>query len=433
MLLKLFLVKMTSITLTNKRFTDGTIGPDTEMLGPVNDGAIIKFETAPCCWGPMITPRIKSGHEVNLPVYIKNAKKGDALVIKIKKIKVNSLASSSGVHQVIPQRHSGDPSSLAICQNCGTKYPDTVVKGVGLDAIKCVNCGASVSPFMMRSGYTMIFDAKRTVGITTDLALSKNIAENASEWAKLPKNSQQISSLISNRADIPGLTTRVIPFLGHVGTTPSVRIPANKNAGDVACSLVDAENEFSISKHEYETSITDAHLDIDTVKEGSTLICPVKVKGGGLYVGDMHAQQGDGEIAGHTTDISGEVILEVHLIKGIQLDSPLLIPNTNDLPPLSKPFNQQERSQIKSLSDEYELQLEHNSPIQVIGSGPNLNDAVNDSVTKAGLYFQMDIDEIKNRITLTGGIEIGRLPGIVHTSMKIPNENLEKLNILKYI
>ena len=132
-------------------------------------------------------------------------------------------------------------------------------------------------------------------------------------------------------------------------------------------------------------------------------------------MGDMHAQQGDGEIAGHTTDISGEVIIEVHLIKGSQLDSPLLIPNTNDLPPLSKPFNQQERSRIKSLSDEYELQLEHNSPIQVIGSGPNLNDAVNDSITKAGLYFQMDIDEIKNRITLTGGIEIGRLPGIVHT------------------
>lgn len=31
------------------------------------------------------------------------------------------------------------------------------------------------------------------------------------------------------------------------------------------------------------------------------LICPVKVKGGGVYVGDVHAMQGDGEIAVHTT------------------------------------------------------------------------------------------------------------------------------------
>lgn len=29
------------------------------------------------------------------------------------------------------------------------------------------------------------------------------------------------------------------------------------------------------------------------------LVCPVKVAGGGLYMGDMHAGQGDGEIAGH--------------------------------------------------------------------------------------------------------------------------------------
>ena len=29
---------------------------------------------------------------------------------------------------------------------------------------------------------------------------------------------------------------------------------------------------------------------------------PVKVSGGGVYAGDMHAQQGDGEITGHTTD-----------------------------------------------------------------------------------------------------------------------------------
>ena len=28
-----------------------------------------------------------------------------------------------------------------------------------------------------------------------------------------------------------------------------------------------------------------------------------RYQGGGVYIGDMHAMQGDGEIAGHTTDV----------------------------------------------------------------------------------------------------------------------------------
>ena len=46
---------------------------------------------------------------------------------------------------------------------------------------------------------------------------------------------------------------------------------------------------------------------IDAVRAGATVIVPCKVKGCGLYYGDMHAQQGDGEIAGHTTDVSGTI------------------------------------------------------------------------------------------------------------------------------
>ena len=46
------------------------------------------------------------------------------------------------------------------------------------------------------------------------------------------------------------------------------------------------------------------HMDIDIVRAGAILICPVKVRGGGVYLGDMHALQGDGEIAGHTCDVA---------------------------------------------------------------------------------------------------------------------------------
>ena len=41
----------------------------------------------------------------------------------------------------------------------------------------------------------------------------------------------------------------------------------------------------------------------------------------------------------------------------------------------------------------------------------------------------MDIDEVKNRVTITGGIEIGRLPGMVHISMLTPLSRLEQIGI----
>ena len=58
-------------------------------------------------------------------------------------------------------------------------------------------------------------------------------------------------------------------------------------------------------------------MDIDAVRAGAILVCPVKVAGGGVYLGDMHALQGDGEIAGHTCDVAGTVTLQVEVVKGL--------------------------------------------------------------------------------------------------------------------
>ena len=61
-------------------FTDGLLGPDVEMLGPVEDGGHVVVNTAPGCWGPMITPAIKGGHEVCTPVFVEGAEVGDCLL-----------------------------------------------------------------------------------------------------------------------------------------------------------------------------------------------------------------------------------------------------------------------------------------------------------------------------------------------------------------
>lgn len=51
-------------TIMVNEFVDGIIDPDKKMLGPVRDGGHIMANTSPGCWGPMITPALKGGHEV---------------------------------------------------------------------------------------------------------------------------------------------------------------------------------------------------------------------------------------------------------------------------------------------------------------------------------------------------------------------------------
>jgi len=273
----------------------------------------------------------------------------------------------------------------------------------------------------MTNGYTMVFDDNRKIGLTANSEITEVISKEASAWGALPRSSRQVSSLVANKSDLQGVASRIIPFMGQIGTTPSVDIPSSNNSGD---SLVAAK---------FKEHLTDGHMDIDSVSEGAILVCPVKVVGGGVYAGDMHAQQGDGEIAGHTTDVSGELTVEVNVIKNITLEGPLLFPNVDDLPPLSKPFSEDESYTIEMYSKNLGIELECNAPVQIIGSGVNINNAVADGLMRASHLFDMKVEEVKNRVTITGGIEIGRLPGLVHITLKVPLAILEKLGLAETV
>jgi formamidase len=50
------------------------IGSKTDMLGPVKDRGVVISRTEPACYGPMITPEIRSGHTVTRPVAVAGAK-----------------------------------------------------------------------------------------------------------------------------------------------------------------------------------------------------------------------------------------------------------------------------------------------------------------------------------------------------------------------
>jgi len=415
-------------------FTNGLLGPDVEMLGPVEDGGHIVVNTTPGCWGPMITPAIRGGHEVAQPVAVAGAEPGDAIAVRIKDIEVTSIATASGNDLSPEGSYNGDPYCAAVCPGCGTEYPETRLEGIGPDSVRCVNCGADATPFKFTNGYTIAFDHARELGVTLPEDAAERIAHEAARYAALPENSVQHPILAFAPHDLVGLATRLRPFMGQLGTTPSTTIPDSHNAGDFGSFLVGAPHAYALTPEELAEHRTDGHMDIDAVRAGAILICPVKLAGGGVYMGDMHALQGDGEIAGHTCDVSGTVSLQVEVIKGLGIDGPLLFPVEEDLPFLARPLSAAERERAEALAREWGVgELEASAPISVIGTGPDLNSATDNGLERAAELLGMDVPEVKNRATVAGAIEIGRHPGVVHVTLRAPLDRLDERGLLPYV
>jgi len=406
------------------------VGPETDMLGPVKDGGQIVTGTEPACYGPMITPEVESGHTISRPVAVMGAEVGDAVALKIKKIKITSKASASGTETPREGSFVGDPFVAKKCPGCGKVNPNTVVKGIGRNAICCSDCETTISAFDVTSGFTMVFDDERTVGVTVPNHVAEEIAKNAEEYSGAPAGSTCHSILVFALADMPaGIVSKIRPMIGNIGTLPGVTMPSSHNAGDFGGFLIGAPHDHAITEDDL-AQRSDAHMDIDSVGEGAIVIAPVKVDQAGIIVGDVHAMQGDGEIAGHTTDVSAEVTLEVEVIKKLANDGPIILPLMEDLPPLARLPTNKELETARSLAvrSGFEIQTEV-APIQVVGSGANLNEATMNGLERMAKLADMDIDEVKNRVTITGGIEIGRLPGMVHISMLTPLSRLEQIGI----
>lgn len=414
-------------------FTNSVLDPNAPMLGPVEDGGTIIANTAPGCWGPMITPRLRGGHEVTQPVYVEGAEPGDGIAIRIRDITVTSNATASG-HDSSPAGFClGDPYVAARCPTCDEVWPETHVEGIGQDAVVCDKCGNPVKPFEIVHGYTVVFDETRNVGVTVPKAAAEDIARNAHHYAALPDQSVQHPILTYAPSDMPGVMVRMRPFLGQLGTTPSMPLPDSHNAGDFGSFLVGAPHDYGITAEQLAQHKTDGHMDIDAVRPGAILIAPVKVKGAGVYMGDMHAGQGDGEIAGHTMDVSGSVTLQVEVLKNYPIDGPVLFPLLEDLPPLAKPFSTAERSKAEKLAKSWGLDaVEELAPISVIGTAPTLNAAIDNGLQRAADLLGMTVPEVRNRATVNGAIEIGRAPGVIQVTFLAPLSRLDAAGLGKY-
>jgi formamidase len=381
----------------------------------------------------MINPRLRGGHEVTQPVFVENAEPGDSLIIRIREVNVTSIATASGHDRIVDGFFLGDPYVAKRCPTCDTLYPETRIEGIGQQAVRCAKCGNPITPFQFAHGYTVVFDEAHTLGVTLDKDAAERVAGDSRHFANLPACSIQHSVLLFAPHDLVGTVARMRPFLGQLGTTPAVRMPDSHNAGDFGFFLIGAPHEYALTAEQLELR-TDGHMDIDTVRPGSFVVAPVKVPGAGVYIGDMHALQGDGEIAGHTMDVAGSVTLQVQVLKKRKVQGPVLFPLLEDLPFLARPFSADEKKRALALAKQWGLkEIEQSGPISVVGTGRDLNTATENGLNRAAALLEMSVPEVMNRATVTGAIEIGRLPGVVQVTFLAPLKKLENAGLLALV
>lgn len=420
-------------TVMVNEFTNAVLDPNEKMLGPVRDGGRIVVNTAAGCWGPMLTPQLKGGHEVSRPVYVEGAEPGDAIAIRIESVRVTSDVTASGNDRPIGERADGDGFVAGVCPVCGTKNPPTHIEGIGKDAVRCDKCGSPCAPFEFTNGYTIAFDDGKNIGLTLEKEAAEKVAADGRRYMQTPDRSIQNPVVVLAGHDIPGVVARLRPFIGQLGTTPKRAFPDSHNAGDFGTFLLGAPHEYSMTEEELEDR-TDGHMDVNKVRPGAILICPVKVPGGGVYAGDVHAMQGEGEIAGHTTDVSAVVELQVEVIKGLELDGPILLPRIEDVPYLARPLTEEEKAIAAKEAEKWaQTGIEEAAPVSFIGTGANLNLAIDNGLQRAAKLFDMTVPEVMNRVTITGAIEIGRAPGVVTVSFRAPVEKLKEKGLWELV
>jgi len=222
-------------------------------------------------------------------------------------------------------------------------------------------------------------------------------------------------------------------MIGNIGTLPLVRIPSSRNVGDLAKLLSANDTSFNLTETDLE-NLTDSHLDINEVRAGAILLAPVRVKGAGLFMGDVHAMQGDGELAGHTTDIVAEVRCVVHVLKGLNLPGPILLPKLEDLPGLLKPLTQREWQDCVELAAANDTELGKESlGVEFIGTGDTINEAIDQAIRRVSKVTGWTEEDVRNRATLAGGVRVGRLPGVVQLGVKITPTMAREWGVLQLL
>ena len=122
-----------------------------------------------------------------------------------------------------------------------------------------------------------------------------------------------------NPGRVPNPLGRVCEVSPHgVVFSPEITIPLRPMIGCIGTAPLESATTGVAWTH-------GGNMDQPVVRSNTSILLPVFVEGALLYIGDIHAAQGDGEISGVGLEIGAEVIVEVELIPGAAPEWPWLI------------------------------------------------------------------------------------------------------------
>lgn len=107
---------------------------------------------------------------------------------------------------------------------------------------------------------------------------------------------KQNKAVFNDKIELP-----LNPMVGVIGVAPPIQAVPNGTPGSHG-----------------------GNMDNKVIREGSTLYFPVNVPGALLAMGDMHAVMGDGEVVICGIEISGEVLVEIDIIKNKNINNPIV-------------------------------------------------------------------------------------------------------------
>jgi acetamidase/formamidase len=123
--------------------------------------------------------------------------------------------------------------------------------------------------------------------------------------------------------DLPGVITEPDPGSRQPFSRP-VQVPVRPHFGVMGVAPAEPGRHSSIPP-----GVFGGNVDNWRLGPGATMCYPVFVEGAGLYVGDPHFAQGDGEICGTAIEASLDATIEVFVVKGMGVTAPLLETDTH--------------------------------------------------------------------------------------------------------
>ena len=188
----------------------------------------------------------------------------------------------------------------------------------------------------------------RKIGYTSGV-----VAANVLDFGYTPEFDDNLERLLDWEIDFENNTATPVGF-DHL-PIGRLRIPLKPMVG---CFGVAPPRGQAIS-----TATSDTHggnMDYREFVQGVTVYFPVFVEGGLFHIGDGHAVQGDGEIAGTGIEISFDVTFTLRLLKGKTINWPRAINETHVMAvgnarPLDQATQHATTELIRLLQEDYGL------------------------------------------------------------------------------